>query len=116
MFIPNQNIDDGDIVLKNYLNFEGTELFDEIREKQAQGTIDLIVKFLKTYPNYKKTKQIGTSTIYRKRTDKDNQLDPNKSLKDQFNLLRIGNNKKWPSYFFIKGKKYLLKIYNADKS
>ncbi len=43
-------------------------------------------------------------------------LDINLSLKKQFNLLRIGNNDQWPSYFILNGNKYILKIYKKEKN
>ena len=34
----------------------------------------------------------------------------NKSVKSQFNILRIANNRNWPAVFYFKGIKYILKI------
>ena len=46
-----------------------------------------------------------------KRTWADGELDINKTIKDNFNLLRVGNNDAWPSFFYHKGTKYILKIF-----
>ena len=43
--------------------------------------------------------QVGKSEFYSKRTPKDSELDINKSIKDQFNLLRICNNEQFPAFF-----------------
>ena len=94
---------------------DGSELYEEIRKKQAKKTIDLIKKFLKIYPNFKATKQKGRATYFRKRSKKDSELNINKSIMKQFNLMRIANNEKWPLYFKYKKKTYFLKISKGKK-
>lgn len=107
-------VDSGDIVYKDAFELTGYELYGEIREKQAKATLEIIRKFLDIYPNFTREKQIGTETFYPKRAAKDSELDINKNIKQQFNLLRIANNEEWPSFFYYEGKKYLLKIYAED--
>ena len=70
-----EHVDSGDIVGQATINFNGTELYDEIRKKQANATYDLIIKFLEKYPAIEKTPQSGNSTFYRKRGPSDSELD-----------------------------------------
>jgi len=112
LFEATEQIDSGDILLKQYFTLSGYELYDQIRLVQAKATHKIIKDFLKFYPTYSKEKQGLGETYYCRRTEKDSELDVDKSIQEQFNLLRIGNNDKWPSYFFIDGKKYYLRIYN----
>ena len=102
--------DTGDVCEKMTLSLSGTELYDEIRMKQAKITFKLIEKFLKKYPNINFTKQKGEPTIYKRRTPSDSKLDVDKTIREQFNLLRISNNKEWPAFFEISGQTYQLKI------
>jgi methionyl-tRNA formyltransferase len=104
------NVDSGDIFLQSIITFDGTELYEEIREKQAIATINIISEFLKLYPNITRTKQVGNESFYPKRKSADGELDISKTLQENFNLLRVGNNDAWPSFFYFKGVKYLLKI------
>ena len=104
------NVDSGDIFLQSIITFDGTELYEEIREKQAIATINIISEFLKLYPNITRTKQVGNETFYPKRKSADGELDISKTLQENFNLLRVGNNDAWPSFFYFKGVKYVLKI------
>lgn len=104
------NVDSGDIFLQSTITFDGTELYEEIREKQAKATINIISEFLKIFPNITRTKQVGNESFYSKRTLAHGELDISKTLQENFNLLRIGNNDAWPSFFYIKGVKYILKI------
>ena len=104
------NVDSGDIFLQSTITFDGTELYEEIREKQANATINIISEFLKIFPNITRIKQVGNETFYSKRTPAHGELDISKTLQENFNLLRVGNNDAWPSYFYFKGVKYILKI------
>jgi len=106
------NVDSGDIILQDTLRLSGYELWPEIREKQAFLTINLINTFLNIYPNYTRTPQKGKETFYPRRTGKDDELDIDKTLRQQFNHLRIANNDEYPLYFIIDDNKYYIKIYD----
>lgn len=108
-------VDSGNIVQKTFFKLDGTELHDEIREKQAKATFNIIERFLKKFPKIFSKKQIGKSTFYRKRYPEDNLLNINKSIKENFNLLRISNNERFPSHFYYKSKKYIIKIFKEHK-
>ncbi|WP_457601072.1 formyltransferase family protein [Hydrogenivirga sp.] len=111
-----EEIDAGDIYIKDYVELTGSELHDEIRRIQAEKTIELCIRFLRNYKNIKPMKQIGEPTYYRRRTPTDSELNIDKSIKEQFNLLRIVNNEEYPAFFRINGIKYILKIYREDNS
>ena len=72
-----EEVDSGDIIEQMECNLDGTELYDEIRSKQAKLTFELISRFIRNYPNYKKKKQFGKSTYYRRREITDSELDIN---------------------------------------
>ena len=109
-----EQVDSGDILCRSSFEILKTDLYEDIRAKQAKASFDLIFRFLSAYPNLEREKQTGDGHFYRRRTAKDNELDPALSIEEQFNILRIGNNEDWPSYFFIDGKKFILKIYTED--
>ena len=112
----NNNVDGGDIILQSELKLHGLELYNEIRLKQAEVTFNLISEFLKKYPNHERIKQVGEGSFFPKRNPEDGELDINKTIKEQFNKLRIGNNDSWPSFFKINGKKFIIKIYNDENN
>lgn len=105
-------VDSGRIYLRDELRFEGTELIDKIRKAVAASTIRLCVEFVKKYPDVldEASEQIGKPTFYRKRVPEDSRLDPNKTIRDQFNLLRVVDNDHYPAFFEIQGQTYILKI------
>ena len=111
MFEASMGVDDGDIYMQKTLELSGYELNKELREKQANFTIDMCLEFLDNYAKYKKPKyQIGEESFYKKRGAKDSELDINKTIKEQFNLLRIVNNDDYPAFFEIDGHRYVLNI------
>lgn len=101
-------VDSGDIVAKSQIELNGDELFNEIREKQANTTIELIKSFLLKYPNFSRIKQTGKATHYRRRNEKDDELDPDKTIREQFNHFRIADNNTFSLYLHINKKKYYL--------
>lgn len=107
-------VDSGDIFLQKKMQFNGTELYEEIREIQAKCTYSIIYEFLKNYPNLKQKKQVGSESFYPRRTKNDGELDISKTIEENFNLMRIGNNDCWPSFFYYKGKKFIINIFKDN--
>jgi methionyl-tRNA formyltransferase len=70
-----------------------------------------MVKYLKKFPAISPIKQSGKSTYNKKRIPKDSELDINKTIKEQFNHLRINDNVNFPSFFIYKKTKYFIEIY-----
>lgn len=105
--------DSGPIYYKDYIILEGHELIDEIREKLFQKILELLIKFIKNYPDNKPKPQKGKETFFPRRTPKDSELNIHKSIKEQFNLLRVVDNERYPAFFYYKGHKYILKIYKS---
>ena len=108
-------VDSGDIFLKKTIKYNGLELYDEIRFKQAKATYNIIELFLKKYPNIQRKQQIGNSSYYPKRNPEMHKLNFKKSLMSQFNMLRISNNDDWPAFFMYKNNKFIIKISKVKK-
>lgn len=113
MFDANNKIDRGDVIFYHKFKLKGDELHDEIREIQTKETIKLITKLLKNIHKIRKIKQRGNGNYVRKRTPEDSILDPNKTISEQFNLLRCCDNEKYPAFFYKKKKKYIIKIFKS---
>ncbi len=117
MFEAGCGMDDGDIYMQRTLYLDGYELHDELRRKQADLTLEMVKVFIRHYPKYAKpTPQHGEESVYPKRSPEDSQLDINKTLKEQFNLLRTVNNEEYPAFFEIDGHRYILKIEKDTKT
>ena len=114
LFEANSLIDSGDIYEKINIKTSGYELIDELRFLQVEATTKLILNFIEKYPNIKGEKQKGKESFYRKRTKNSSELNILESIKDQFNLLRVCDNERYPAFFIIDNVKYLIKIYKDD--
>jgi len=114
LFEATPEVDAGDIYIKDYIRLEGHELHDEIRRLQAQKSIEMCLYFLENYENLKPINQSGKETYYARRTPKDSELEIDKSIREQFNLLRIVKNDEFPAFFLHQGSKYVIKIFKEE--
>lgn len=114
LFEATERVDSGDIYLQQFIFLDGTELLGEIKHKQGMYTKKLVLEFIKRYPNIKGKPQKGNESFYPKRRPEDSQLDVNKTFKEQFDLLRVVDNERYPAYFMINEKKYIVKIYKEE--
>jgi len=107
-----EQVDSGKIYIKEVIRFNGNELLDELHFHQGEKTIAMCRQFIKKYPEIINTavSQIGEGTFYTKRTPKDSELDPTKTLQEQFNLLRVVDNERYPAFFDINNCRYELLI------
>jgi len=111
IFEASTGLDNGDIYFSKSLKLTGYELNNELRQKQANMIEEMCVDFLDHYEEYKISKpQSGEESFFAKRTKYDSELDINKTIKDQFNLLRIVDNDEYPAFFEIDGNRYTLTI------
>ena len=110
LFEAAEKVDSGPVYKKESFFLNGTELIDEIRAK-AYGVIENLVLFVLNNGVGKGNEQVGNPTYLPKRAPIDSELDANKSIAEQFNLLRVVDNERYPAFFKFKGKKFVLKIY-----
>ena len=112
LFEAAESVDSGVIYLQDTIRLVGNELVDDLRELQAGATLRLCGEFLSRYPEIlcEALPQSGEPTYYEKRGPEDSQLDVNRSLAEQFNLLRVVDNQKYPAWFEMEGQRYVVKI------
>jgi len=115
MFEASNGVDNGDIYMKDTLKLNGYELNSELRDKQATFILEMCEKFLSNYKQYKTPlKQAGKENFYKRRGPQDSELDIEKSIRKQFNLLRIVDNENYPAFFEIDGHRYKLLIQDME--
>lgn len=102
--------DSGDIWIQDCFTLTGQELYSEWRAKQGEATLRLCCQFLRDYQKITPKKQVGEESFYARRNPKDSQLSLDKSLKEQFDLLRIVDNENFPAIFHYRGKTYKIEI------
>ena len=105
------SIDSGAIWAQRKMQYEGHELSDEINKILFQTELDLmdyaVANFRKILPTEQKDED---ATYYALRDYKDSKLDPEKSIAEQFDLIRVCDPERYPAYFDYRGKRYILKL------
>lgn len=108
------DVDSGNIVMQRTLSLTGYELNGELRQLQARLTMDMCEAFCHSPTSFLPISQKGEESFYPKRGPSDSELDIDKTLREQFNLLRIVDNETYPAFFDIDGRKYRLSIQRVD--
>ena len=110
LFEANENVDAGDIYIQDELLLDGSELIAEWHEKLGHKIVQMCHKYILLRGEIKSLPQEGEETFYRKRNPQDSELDVNKTIREQFNLLRIVDNDKYPAYFKLADNVYKIFI------
>lgn len=116
LFEATREVDAGPIYLQESLELDGTELVNEIRAAVGKLTIAMCLHFVENRTELMKSEvnQTGVPTYYPRRTPADSELDPNKTITEQFNLLRVVDNDRYPAFFELSGRRYRLSIEAFD--
>jgi len=112
LFEATAALDAGPIYLQQQIALQGHELLEEWRALQAEATLELCLAWFDRYREVVATGQAqqGESSHYRRRRPADSQLDPERSLAEQFNLLRVADNQRYPAFFDWLGRRYVLQV------
>lgn len=110
------NVDTGNIWKKEKFVLEGHELFDEINKKLFDVELKLMDFAINNYGTIIPIKQKeGEKSYYRKRNPLDSEIDPNKPISEQFDLLRVCDPFRYPSFFSFRGKRYKIWIEKIEE-
>ncbi len=108
-------VDSGAIIYKDLMPLEGTELVNDLRLLLQEKTTELCLRFLNEKIENTGAAQTGKVSYYERRCPEDSVLDVQKTIADQFSLLRVVDNEKYPAHFEMGGQKYILKIYKDQE-
>lgn len=106
--------DAGSVIYRDWLIFMGHELIGEMRRAQGAGTIALCHRFVAEQAPPKGEPQTGEPSFYPRRRPSDSKIDANRSIADQFDLLRIVDNDRYPAWFEFRGHRYKLSVEKAQ--
>ena len=105
------SVDSGAIWEQREIQFQGHELFDEVNNILYETVIKLMDFALENFDEVKPRAQDGRKpSYYPKRTPEDSRIDPNKSIAEQFDLLRIADPDRYPAFLEIRGHRYEIKL------
>jgi len=117
LFEVQESLDSGPILLQDFLVLSGSELIEILRDLLGKKINEMCLKLVEKYQQgqLEKIEQGGEPTYYAKRTAAHSELSINKTIADQFNLFRVVDNEAYPAFFYLNGKKYILKIFDGEK-
>lgn len=109
-------VDSGRIWAKETFKVDPDWLWDEINEALFTVELKLMSFAVHNVHRVAPSVQDGTKgvTYYPKRTPEDSELDIDKSIREQFNLIRVCDPSRYPATFRIHGHKYKLIVEKAD--
>lgn len=114
MIFAAEAADSGDIVMEDRLELQGHELNDEIRCRLGEKIVNMCLAYLTLPAPPAGRPQQGEPSWYPRRHPLDSRLDPDRSLAEQFNMLRVVDNDRYPAFFDHRGHRYLLRIERQD--
>ncbi len=111
-------VDSGRIWTKKHINVPTHALWDEINHLLFMAEIELIDLAVRNFGRLIPQPQsdVPQATYYPKRTPQDSQLDPNKTIAEQFNLMRVCDPNRFPAFFMHLGQRYTLKLEKTSES
>ena len=112
LFEAADEVDSGPIYAQRWIEFKGHELVDELREGQARATQEICQWFVDHYPQSlsKAREQQGRESFYARRRPEDSELDPIKTIQEQFNHLRVIDNDRYPAFIRHNSFVYEIKV------
>lgn len=103
-------VDSGDVWVRESLELDGTETWQEISRIVTDSDQRLLVWSLTGLHSHHPEKQIGKPTYRRRRVPEDSNLDPYCSIAEQFDLLRASDPDRYPAHFEFRGRMYRLSL------
>jgi methionyl-tRNA formyltransferase len=116
LFEAVDEVDAGPILKKESFALNGDEMSDEIHRKLFEVELALMDYAVENIDALNATPQPTDGiTHYPKRSKGDSRLDPEKSIAEQFNLLRISDPLRYPCFFDYRGCTYTLRMQKIDE-
>ena len=111
LFEAVDKVDAGDIWTKKSFHVEDHELYDEFNRKLFETELSLMDYAIENVNSIIPKPQIlEEGSYFPRRNPEDSQLDPDKSISEQFDLIRIADPNRFPCYFYLRGKRYKITI------
>lgn len=109
-------VDSGAVWKKEKIAILPHELYLEINKKLFDTEIKLMNFAVNSFHDIQPSEQSNdiAPTYYPKRYPEDSQIDPYKSIYEQFNLLRVCDQNRFPAFFHLHGYRFTLKMEKTD--
>lgn len=109
-------VDSGDIWKKLNVKVPKTALYVQINELIFDAELKLMDFAVENFNGFVPFKQSNeNSTYWPKRTPEDSEINIQKSISEQFDLIRVCDQHRFPAFFYKEGRKFILKVEVVDE-
>jgi methionyl-tRNA formyltransferase len=117
MLEAEDKVDCGRIFRKAFIRVPKHALWDEINHLLFTSEVEMMNYAIQNYGLVAPQPQVDSedATYFRKRSPLDSQIDPNKSIAEQFDLMRVCDPNRFPAYFEHLGQRYILKMEKSNE-
>lgn len=105
-------VDAGAIRMRRVIRFDGHELNPDTRDALGRTVMEMCLDFVDDQDSYPPVEQMGEPSWYARRRAGDSRLDPERSIAEQFQLLRVVDNERYPAFFHLNGRRYDIHIHD----
>ncbi len=108
-------VDAGPIWHQTSIHIEEHELIDEMNEKLFDAELELMTWAVVNRQNVSpRTQPEDGATYWPRRRPEHSRIDPERSIAEQFDLLRVADPARYPAFFDWRGHRYLIAITKTD--
>lgn len=105
------SVDTGDIWQKETFNITGSELCTEINEKLFKAELSLMTYAIDNFYSVIPVPQPQhTEPHYIRRGPEDSRIDVDKTIAEQFDLIRVADPDRYPAFFEYRNRKFILRL------
>ncbi|HWK42606.1 MAG TPA: formyltransferase family protein [Croceibacterium sp.] len=109
------SVDSGRVWTQRSIPIPRHALWSEINEALFSAEIALMTFALENFRKISLFEQSAEGVSYhRRRTPSDSEIDPNRTIAEQFDLIRVCDPQRFPAYFHLRGHRYVLKLEKYD--
>ena len=108
LFEAGEDVDAGPVIYRDTINLDDNDTYAEWRHLQGEKTLEICRWFFDEASPPRGSQQRGEPTAYPRRTPSDSRLDPNRTIAEQFDLLRVADPDRYPAYFDHRGRRFVL--------
>ena len=117
MLEAEDKVDSGRIWRKTHISVPKHALWDEINHLLFTAEVEMIdyVAHNKVLVAPQPQADTEQATYFPKRSPQDSQIDPRKSISEQFDLIRVCDPNRFPAFFEHLGNRYILKLEKSNE-
>lgn len=110
-------VDSGRIWRKRRIPVPKDALWDEINHRLFSAEIELMNFAIENFSTVEAMPQVETiePSYYPRRNREHSRIDPEKSIAEQFDLLRVCDPQRFPAFFDLRGQRYVIKLEKANE-